>query len=86
MVKKRTVWSCSLSYGRRGHSPRRSPIDQQEVNNQGYSSLLENEIMSFLPPSPEQTGKLNTEEFVLAMHLCELGMKGEPLPAALPVR
>merc|ERR1719509_83924 len=33
----------------------------------------------------DKDGKLNTEEFCLAMHLCEVAMKGEPLPAMLPV-
>jgi len=33
----------------------------------------------------DKDGKLNTEEFILAMHLCDLGLKGEPLPSALPV-
>merc|ERR550519_3060481 len=33
----------------------------------------------------DKDGKLNTEEFCLAMHLCEVAMKGEPLPAQLPV-
>ena len=32
------------------------------------------------------TGKLNTEEFCVAMHLCEQFQKGEPLPPQLPVR
>ena len=31
-------------------------------------------------------GKLNTEEFCVAMHLCEQFQKGEPLPPQLPVR
>ena len=26
------------------------------------------------------------EEFILAMHLCELGQKGEPLPEPLPIQ
>ena len=26
-------------------------------------------------------GKLSTEEFILAGHLCDLALKGEPLPA-----
>ena len=30
-------------------------------------------------------GKLNVEEFILAMHLCEMGQKGEPLPDPLPI-
>merc|ERR1719483_1495339 len=33
----------------------------------------------------DKDGKLNVEEFILAMHLCEMGMKGEPLPAQLPL-
>ena len=32
-----------------------------------------------------QDGKLNLEEFILAMHLCEMGQKGEPLPDPLPI-
>ena len=28
---------------------------------------------------------MNVEEFILAMHLCEMGMKGEPLPTQLPL-
>merc|ERR1719427_2183199 len=33
----------------------------------------------------DKDGKLNVEEFILAMHLCEMGMKGEPLPTQLPL-
>merc|ERR1719483_798624 len=33
----------------------------------------------------DKDGKLNVEEFILAMHLCEMGMKGEPPPAQLPL-
>ena len=36
--------------------------------------------------SISNTGKLNTEEFCVAMHLCEQFQKGEPLPSQLPVR
>ena len=36
--------------------------------------------------STPNTGKLNTEEFCVAMHLCEQFQKGEPLPSQLPVR
>ena len=32
-----------------------------------------------------QDGKLSVEEFIVAMHLCEMGMKGEPLPTQLPL-
>ena len=32
----------------------------------------------------DNDGRLNTEEFILAGHLCDLGMKGEPMPATLP--
>ena len=32
-----------------------------------------------------QDGKLSVEEFILAMHLCEMGQKGEPLPDPLPI-
>jgi len=33
----------------------------------------------------DKDGKLNTEEFCVAMHLCEQFQKGEPLPPQLPV-
>merc|ERR1719232_988796 len=33
----------------------------------------------------DKDGKLNVEEFILAMHLCEMGQKGEPLPDPLPI-
>merc|ERR1719150_779587 len=33
----------------------------------------------------DKDGKLNTEEFCVAMHLCEQFQKGEPLPSQLPV-
>merc|ERR1712013_843382 len=33
----------------------------------------------------DKNGKLNTEEFCVAMHLCEQFQKGEPLPPQLPV-
>merc|ERR1719150_2515054 len=33
----------------------------------------------------DKDGKLNLEEFILAMHLCEMGQKGEPLPDPLPI-
>jgi len=33
----------------------------------------------------DKDGKLSCEEFILAMYLCEVAMKGEPLPAALPI-
>merc|ERR1740128_1142798 len=33
----------------------------------------------------DMDGKLSCEEFILAMHLCDMGMKGEPLPANLPI-
>merc|ERR1719187_839854 len=33
----------------------------------------------------DKDGKLSCEEFILAMHLCEVAMKGEPLPPALPL-
>merc|ERR1719150_1782095 len=33
----------------------------------------------------DKDGKLSLEEFILAMHLCEMGMKGEPLPTQLPL-
>ena len=29
----------------------------------------------------DSDGKLSTEEFILAGHLCDLALKGEPLPA-----
>ena len=32
----------------------------------------------------DNDGRLSTEEFILAGHLCELATKGEPLPATLP--
>lgn len=32
----------------------------------------------------DSNGRLTCEEFVLAMHLCELAKAGEPLPASLP--
>jgi len=32
----------------------------------------------------DKDGKLSCEEFILAMHLCDLGMKGEPLPQTIP--
>merc|ERR1719466_723561 len=33
----------------------------------------------------DKDGKLSVEEFIVAMHLCELGQKGEPLPDLLPI-
>merc|ERR1712106_789763 len=33
----------------------------------------------------DKDGKLSVEEFIVAMHLCEMGMKGEPLPTQLPL-
>merc|ERR1719419_1418306 len=33
----------------------------------------------------DKDGKLSVEEFILAMHLCEMGQKGEPLPDPLPI-
>merc|ERR1719481_1532922 len=33
----------------------------------------------------DKDGKLSVEEFIVAMHLCEMGMKGEPLPTQLPI-
>jgi len=33
----------------------------------------------------DKDGKLSCEEFILAMYLCEVAMKGEPLPAMLPL-
>merc|ERR1719471_2242846 len=33
----------------------------------------------------DKDGKLNVEEFILAMYLCEMGQKGEPLPDPLPI-
>lgn len=32
----------------------------------------------------DSDGKLNCEEFVLSMHLCEMGLRGEPIPTVLP--
>lgn len=32
----------------------------------------------------DKDGRLNREEFILAGHLCDLSVKGEPLPAVLP--
>ena len=29
----------------------------------------------------DSDGRLSTEEFILAGHLCDLALKGEPLPA-----
>lgn len=29
-------------------------------------------------------GKLSCDEFVLSMHLCEMGLRGEPIPTVLP--
>merc|ERR1740128_121441 len=34
----------------------------------------------------DKDGKLNVEEFILAMHLCDMGQKGEPLPDPLPIQ
>merc|ERR1719150_2219695 len=33
----------------------------------------------------DKDGKLSVEEFIVAMHLCEMGMKWEPLPTQLPL-
>merc|ERR1719166_296500 len=33
----------------------------------------------------DKDGKLSVEEFIVAMHLCEMGMKGEPIPTQLPL-
>ncbi len=32
----------------------------------------------------DKDGRLNREEFILAGHLCDLAVKGEPLPSVLP--
>ena len=32
-----------------------------------------------------QDGKLSVEEFILAMHLCEMAQKGEPFSEPLPI-
>merc|ERR1719225_671550 len=34
----------------------------------------------------DKDGKLSVEEFILAMHLCDMGQKGEPLPDPLPIQ
>merc|ERR1719422_1719155 len=33
----------------------------------------------------DKDGKLSVEEFILAMHLCEMAQKGEPFPEPLPI-
>merc|ERR1719419_1824707 len=33
----------------------------------------------------DKDGKLSVEEFIVAMHLCDMGMKGEPIPTQLPL-
>merc|ERR550532_359982 len=33
----------------------------------------------------DKDGKLNVEEFILAMHLCDMGQKGEPFSEPLPI-
>lgn len=32
----------------------------------------------------DSDGKLSCDEFVLSMHLCEMGLRGEPIPTVLP--
>lgn len=32
----------------------------------------------------DSNGKLSCDEFVLCMHLCEMGLRGEPIPTVLP--
>lgn len=32
----------------------------------------------------DSDGKLSCDEFVLCMHLCEMGLRGEPIPTVLP--
>lgn len=32
----------------------------------------------------DSDGKLSSDEFVLSMHLCEMGLRGEPIPTVLP--
>lgn len=33
----------------------------------------------------DSDGKLSCDEFVLSMHLCEMGLRGEPIPTVLPM-
>ena len=44
--------------------------------------------MTFLPnrnlSDIDQDGKLTAEEFILAMHLIDVAMSGQPLPPVLP--
>ena len=45
-----------------------------------YVSVLDYRALSDV----DNDGRLSLEEFILSGYLCELALKGEPLPTALP--